>query len=227
LKQDPQAFGYLKGRWVVRDIANALNEEGIPISFKHVHNVLKDLGLSYKRPKLIVRSNDSQYRRKEKQVRNYKASAILGKKKVLVAFQDEVWTELYPRVEVRWMEKGKQDKIDTPGYNKRRNVFVTLFWPKKSVVYNKFEKRRSGEFKPHLSNVIAYAKRYHMKRIILFIDHATYHKTKNVKKFIRKYLMLKVKFLPKKAPHLNPVEKLVNAPMKSVVCSNRSYRSIE
>ena len=81
LKQDPQAFGYLKGRWVVRDIADALNEEGIPISFKHMHNVLKDLGLSYKRPKLIVRSNDSQYRRKEKQVRNYKASAMLGKKR--------------------------------------------------------------------------------------------------------------------------------------------------
>ncbi len=81
MKQDPQAFGYLKGRWVVRDIADALNEEGIPISFKHVHNMLKDLGLSYKRPKLIVRSNDSQYRRKEKQVRNYKASAMLGKKR--------------------------------------------------------------------------------------------------------------------------------------------------
>ncbi len=77
LKQDPQAFGYLKGRWVVRDIADAVNEVGIPISFKHVHNILKDLGLSYKRPKLIVRSNDSQYRRKEKQVRNYKASAML------------------------------------------------------------------------------------------------------------------------------------------------------
>ena len=105
-------------------------------------------------------------------------------------------------------------------------MFVTLFWPKKSVVYNTFEKR-SREFKAHLSNVIAYTKRHHMKRIILFIDHATYHKTKNVKKFIREHPMLKVKFLPKRAPHLNSVEKLVNASMKSVVCSNRSYRSIE
>ena len=81
LKKDPQAFGYLKGRWVVRDIADALSEEGIPISFKHVHNILKDLGLSYKRPKLTVRSNDSQYARKERQIRNYKkASAMLSKK---------------------------------------------------------------------------------------------------------------------------------------------------
>ena len=63
-------------------MADALNEEGIPISFKHVHNVLKGPGLSYKRPKLVVRSNDSRYRIKEKQVRNYKkASAMLGKKR--------------------------------------------------------------------------------------------------------------------------------------------------
>lgn len=145
----------------------------------------------------------------------------------MVAFQDETWTELYPRVEAKWMVKGKQDRIDTPGYNKRRNVFVTLFWPTKEFVYNTFGKRRSKEFKAHLSNVIAYAWRHGTKKIILFIDHATYHKTKNVKRFTKKHPILKVKFLPKRAPHLNPVEKLVNAPLKSVVCSNRSYRSIE
>ena len=39
--------------------------------------------------------------------------------------------------------------------------------------------------------------------------------------------MPKVKFLPRKAPRLNLVEKLVNAPMKSVACPNRSHRGIE
>lgn len=146
---------------------------------------------------------------------------------MLVAFQDEAWTELYPRIEAKWMEKGKQEKVDTPGYNRRRNVFVTLFWPKKEFAYNTFEKRRSKEFKRHLSNVIAYARRrrHGMKKVIIFIDHATYHKTKNVKKYIKEHPILKVKFLPKRAPNLNPVEKLVNAPMKSVVCSNRCYHS--
>ena len=125
------------------------------------------------------------------------------------------------------MLKGKQEHIDTPGYNRRRNVFVTLFWPSKDIVYNTFEKRRSREFKAHLSNAVAYAKRHGIRRVILFVDHATYHKTKNVRKFIKEHPMLKVKFLPKRAPHLNPVEKLVNAPLKSVVCSNRSYHNID
>ncbi len=81
LKQDPQAFGFLKGRWVVRDIAKALSGEGIKVSRSYVHDMLKELGLAYKRPKLDVKSNDPNYYRKAKEVRNYKqAASALAKK---------------------------------------------------------------------------------------------------------------------------------------------------
>ena len=81
LKEDPQAFGYLKNRWVSRDIAEALKEEGIKIGFRYVCDILKELGLTYKRPKLTVKSDDSQYSRKEREVKNYKnASVMLSKK---------------------------------------------------------------------------------------------------------------------------------------------------
>lgn len=81
LKEDPQAFGFLKSRWVSRDIARVLNEEGIRIGFRYVCDILKELGFEYKRPKLTVRSNDSQYARKKREVTNYKkAAAMLSKK---------------------------------------------------------------------------------------------------------------------------------------------------
>ena len=146
---------------------------------------------------------------------------------MIVAFQDETWTELYPRVEAKWMKKGTQERVVTPGYNRRRNVFVTLFWPKNhGFVWNRFAKRRSREFKMHLSNLLQYAKRHGVKRIILFVDHAPCHKAKNVRRFIREHPELKKKLLPKRAPHLNPTEWIVNRPLKSVVCSNRSYKHI-
>ncbi|MEP0824062.1 MAG: helix-turn-helix domain-containing protein [Nitrososphaera sp.] len=76
MKKDPQAYGYLKGRWVVRDISRALREEGVDISPTQVHGLLGELGLSYKRPKLDVkRSDDPSYTRKEKEVRAYKQIA--------------------------------------------------------------------------------------------------------------------------------------------------------
>jgi hypothetical protein len=135
--------------------------------------------------------------------------------------------ELYPRIEAKWMKKGYQEKISTPGYNKRTNIFITLFWPKKlGYIWNKFERRRSREFKLHLSNLIQHAKRHSIKRILLFIDHAPCHKTKTVKRLIRRYKIIKTKLLPKKAPELNPAEWVINRPLKSTVCTNRSYTSI-
>jgi len=75
MKKDPQAFGFLKGRWVVRDISKALKQEGVDISPTQVHGILNDLGLSYKRPKLAVESNDPSLARKEREIRHYKQMA--------------------------------------------------------------------------------------------------------------------------------------------------------
>ena len=146
----------------------------------------------------------------------------------MVAFEDETWTSLYPKVEAEWMKKGEQRKIFTPGYSRRRNVFITLFWPVKyGFIFNRYEKRRSREFKRHLANRIAYAKRHGMSKIILFVDYAPCHKTANVRKFIREHPILKIKLLPKRAPKLNPVERKVNRPLKAAVCTNRSYKDVD
>ena len=75
LRKDPQAFGFLAGRWTVRDVSRALKEEGVDISPTQVHWVLGDLGLSFKRPKLTVESDDPSYRRKEREIRRYKQVA--------------------------------------------------------------------------------------------------------------------------------------------------------
>ena len=75
LKRDPKAFGFLKGRWVVRDISKALKSEGVEISPTQVHGILRDLGLSYKRPKLDVVSDDPSYARKERELNHYKQVA--------------------------------------------------------------------------------------------------------------------------------------------------------
>lgn len=148
---------------------------------------------------------------------------------MIVAFEDETWTSLYPKIEAEWMEKGKQRQVRTPGRNKRRNVFVTLVWPKRKngFIFNTYTRRRSREFKHHLSSLIRYAERHGARKVILFADHAPCHKTKNVKKFIREHPILKLKLLPRRAPKLNPVEHIINRPLKKVVCVNRSHQTID
>lgn len=128
------------------------------------------------------------------------------------------------------MQRGIQKRVLTPRKNKRRNTFITLLWPerKNGLIFNTYPKRRSKEFKHHLSNVLQHAKRLGAKKIVMFVDHATCHKSPGTKRFIRNHKsILKVKLLAKRAPRLNPVEGDVNRPLKSVVCTNKSHPDIE
>jgi transposase len=75
LKEDPQLFGFLKGRWVVRDIAKELRKEDIPISFQSVGRILQDLGIRLRRPKLVAPGSMRRNLRKRMEIRNYKAVA--------------------------------------------------------------------------------------------------------------------------------------------------------
>ena len=81
LRKDPQAFGYLKGRWVVRDIAKQMGAEGIPLSYQSVHRVLQDLGFRQKRPTLRAPGSLRKDYRRRAEIRRYqKAAAMLLKK---------------------------------------------------------------------------------------------------------------------------------------------------
>lgn len=82
IKQDPQAFGYLRTTWSLRAIAKHLDKElDIKTSNVHVWRILKELGISYKMPKAQVTSPDPDYATKAKKVKGYKkiSSALLKK----------------------------------------------------------------------------------------------------------------------------------------------------
>jgi hypothetical protein len=84
-----------------------------------------------------------------------------------------------------------------------------------------YAKGGTGEFKLHLSNLTQYAKRRGARMVMLFVGHAPCHKTKKVEKFIHsRASRAEVEDADKEGPNLNPVERLVNKPLRSVVCTN-------
>lgn len=123
------------------------------------------------------------------------------------------------------MPKGQTLKIATPGYNKRVNCFITLFWPNKTIVWNCYNRRRNIEFRKHLSHLVAYAKKNNLKKIILFIDWASYHRTPHVKRFFKAHPLFKPIFLGKQDPNMNPVEGTVNKRIAGAVSANRCYKN--
>ena len=81
LFNDPHLFGYLRNTWSLRSLAKCLtNELDIPISFKHLQRITKDLGVRCKRPKLELLHGED-YEEGKKRVENYKQIASALKKR--------------------------------------------------------------------------------------------------------------------------------------------------
>jgi transposase len=80
LFNDPHTFGYLRNTWSLRSLARCLTEElGIPISFKHLQRITKDMGIRCKRPKLEL-LHGPDYEEGRIRVENYKHIASALKK---------------------------------------------------------------------------------------------------------------------------------------------------
>ena len=81
LFNDPNIFGYIRNTWSLRSLAKCLTEElDIPISFKHLQRILKDMGIRCKRPKLEL-EHGPDYEEGKRQVKNYKQVASALKKR--------------------------------------------------------------------------------------------------------------------------------------------------
>ena len=81
LFNDPHLFGYLRNTWSLRSLAKCLtNELGVPISFKHLQRITKDLGVRCKRSKLELLHGEDYEEGKER-VKNYKQIASALKKR--------------------------------------------------------------------------------------------------------------------------------------------------
>ena len=82
IDDDPQAFGFLKGRWVLRDISRQLKKEGIEMHWTSVARMLNELKIGLKSPKLRAPGSIKKNYAKRAEVRRYKriAPALLKKR---------------------------------------------------------------------------------------------------------------------------------------------------
>ena len=84
LNQNPDAFGFMKGKWVLRDISKQLKKEGINLNYTGVRRVLNDLNITQKKPILRAPGSIKKNYQKRAEIKRYKKiAAALFKKKLL------------------------------------------------------------------------------------------------------------------------------------------------
>ena len=81
LFSDPHIFGYLRNTWSLRSLSRCLTDTlDMPISFKHLQRITRDLGVRCKRPKLEL-LHGKDYEEGKKRVGDYKRVASALKKR--------------------------------------------------------------------------------------------------------------------------------------------------
>ena len=144
----------------------------------------------------------------------------------MVAFEDETWVELLPKLWKCWYLRGEQLEVETPGINERANVFITLDFTSGRLVYSIHQRRRSKEFRYHLARLMRYARRKRFKRIVLIADNSPVHRSAESKRFLKRNdRFLKMFNLPSYSPNLNEVEH-INRQLKKDVCANLYHENL-
>jgi transposase len=205
LQATPRAFGCVRSRWCCDLLALLLwRQHHLDVSRETVRQGLHRAGIVWRRPRPVLRRTDP--RRAE----------ILGELRQLLrhlpddetaVFEDEVDINLNPKIGCMWMRKGQQAAVVTPGDNEKNYLAGSLHWRTGALLTTRGAKRDGALFVAHLHDWRRRLRRYRVIHVIC--DNAKFHHDCwTVWEFCLKYGdRVKLHFLPKYAPELNPMER--------------------
>jgi hypothetical protein len=131
----------VRNTWSLRSLARCLTDKlGVPISFKYLQRIIKDLGIQCKRPKLELLHGED-YEEGRERVENYKQMAsALKKKRVIMAFEDETIITQKPCIRKSLSFEGEHQKIEHNGSRKKFSAYISMVWPEeKLMMYNFYD----------------------------------------------------------------------------------------
>jgi transposase len=122
----------------------------------------------------------------------------------LLMYSDEAGVKLDVDLCKIWAPKGQQPEIVTHSPSGRVNLTGFVCPSNGKIFINQMEKGNSENFIKQLSFISEACKDFIVK---LYVDNARWHKTKAVMEYVEKTPNIELRFLPKYAPEINPMER--------------------
>ena len=205
-QQELKAFLVVNTQTKAKDIVSYIEKQyGISYSVIGVTKLLHRLGFVYKKPKIIPGKADRL--KQEAFLKEYKSIKAKLKPNDQVYFIDSTHPTHNTTVSYGWILKGKiNDKfIKTNTGRERLNLNGALNLGNHTAVVLE-EKTIDSEATIKLFKKLV--KKHPKGKIYLILDNASYHHSREVKLWLRKYRRLKTVFLPAYSPNLNLIERL-------------------
>jgi putative transposase len=208
IEYSPRDFGFLRSRWCCGVIVLLLMEiHQLSVSAETVRRWLHREHLVWRRPRPVVGPTDPQREVKLQGLRQLLATLPANE---IVVFQDEVDINLNPKIGARWMRRGQQTKVPTPGTNQKRYLAGSLNWRTGVLIVTEgFPKqgRNAALFVRHLEDLRCRLLCY--RKIHVICDNARSHTCKLVQRYLGQWgHRIVLHYLPTHAPDANPIERV-------------------
>jgi len=140
----------------------------------------------------------------------------------VVLFEDETDLLLFPPLRSTWSLRGQDAPVPITGANAKRVVFGTLNIHTGSRLFLEQKHQRGENFQTFLELVHSHYRGWH---VAMVLDEDSSH-TANASQALAEWLGIDLLWLPKRSPHLNPMDHLWRHG-KEIVLANYQYHSIE
>jgi hypothetical protein len=142
--------------------------------------------------------------------------------RAVVLAVDETDLRLFPPLRARWAKRGAPAPVPISGANAKRVVFGALNLRTGTRLFLARDRQRGLDFRVFLDRVRGCWRGWH---IALLLDEDSSH-TAGDSQARADTLGIELLWLPKRSPHLNPMDHLWRHG-KQRVCANRQYGSLE
>lgn len=208
LSKNPTDFGYDTRLWTCDILAALLKEKfGIDVTGAAVNAHMKKLGLTYQKPRYRASEQDPDEIDRFLHDKFPRIQRLARKMGADIAFEDESGVNLGVHSGRTWGASGETPEIIATDKRDKFNIL--------SIVTNEGKMQFSiREDKINSDGYIDFLKQLLKRRtrpLILIADHASFHKSKKVRDFVRGHRKkIRVYFLPRHTPECNPDEQVWN-----------------
>ena len=213
----PEELGLYFSTWSLRKLEAYLKSRRVAsVSYTQLRKILRSRGLSFRKSKLRLISGDPEYGVKKRRIQR-----LLRKPNCRVFFEDEKRVVAKQYAGYEWCLKAK-----TVGLNQRikgKEVLFIVYDPHAHKILRMYlPDMRKENFCRFLNFLLRRAK----EDVYLILDSHPSHLSNDAKRIFEEG-KIKPVWLPKNAPELNDVDKIVFSLIQREVLQNRTFNSLE
>lgn len=203
----PEKSGFARGTWTAAMIRDLVGRKyGVAYNPRYVCDLLKRMGLSYRKGKYISDQYDSEERILWKDETWPNLLERAKRENAALLFEDEVGFALWGSLGYTWGLAGKQPLVKTTGRRRNLKAFGAMDYFSGRFVFRTEENKLDSEsYRRFLDKVL---KQFPNTKIVLVHDGAPYHRSKEIKEFMESQERLEAVRLPSYSPEFNIIEYL-------------------